>query len=192
MTLTTKKNAEFSRFYKFFARKNNKLITFFLLFFGLIMINFVGCCPYSFTGASTPEHLKSIAIPVADDRSGSGEPGLRELLTSKLNQKFIEDNTLRVTDRTSANSILECVISSVTDLPFVVRPGETETVSLRKLTISVKVTYKDLVKRKIVFEKQFSQFGSYSPGNLTERDAAKEEAINKITEDILLDTVSGW
>ena len=71
-----------------------------LLFVGLIAINFTSCCAYSFTGASVPPHLKTIAIPIADDRSGSGEPGLRESLTQKLIKQFIDDNTLQVSERT--------------------------------------------------------------------------------------------
>ena len=79
--------------------KKNTLLIFTLLnllFVGFIAINFTSCCAYSFTGASVPEHLKTIAIPIADDRSGSGEPGLRESLTQKLIQRFIDDNTLQV------------------------------------------------------------------------------------------------
>ena len=68
-----------------------KLVLLNLLFVVLIAINFTACCAYSFTGASVPEHLKTIAIPIADDRSGSGEPGLREDLTQTLIEKFIND-----------------------------------------------------------------------------------------------------
>jgi hypothetical protein len=95
-----------------------------LLFVVLFAINFTSCCAYSFTGASVPEHLKTIAIPIADDRSGSGEPGLRENLTQKLIQKFIDDNTLQVAERTSANALLECTIISLSDAPAIVSAGE--------------------------------------------------------------------
>jgi hypothetical protein len=40
-----------------------------LLFVTGALINF-GCSTYSFTGASVPAHLKTIAIPIADDKSG--------------------------------------------------------------------------------------------------------------------------
>lgn len=60
-----------------------------LLLVVLTAINFTSCCAYSFTGASVPEHLKTIAIPIADDRSGSGEPNLRENLTQKLIQSLL-------------------------------------------------------------------------------------------------------
>lgn len=38
-----------------------------------ITITLAGCA-YSFTGSSVPNHLKTIAIPFAIDRSGSGKP----------------------------------------------------------------------------------------------------------------------
>ncbi len=161
------------------------------LFIIITLFNLTGCCAYSFTGASVPQHIKSIAIPVAEDRSGSGEPGLREMLTDKLTQKFIDDNTLQVTDKTNANSVLECNITSLTDAPAVVAAGEN--VKRRRITISVQVVYRDLVKRKTVFDKSFSNYGDYpSGGSINERKTAIETAVDKISEDILLDTVSGW
>jgi hypothetical protein len=161
------------------------------LFIMIGLINFSSCCSYSFTGASVPEHLKTISIPVADDRSGAGEPGLRELFTSKLTQKFIDDNTLRVSDRVNANASLDCTISSFSDAPTVVSGGEN--VTIRRITVGVQVIYKDLVKRKTIFEQNFSNYGDYSAsGGLTEKNTAIGVAVDKITEDILLAAVSGW
>lgn len=177
---------------KIFHKKTFFNPAFKILFIMLLIFNFAGCfgC-YSFTGASIPPHLKTIAIPYAEDRSGQGEPGIRELFTDKLTQKFISDNSLQITDRNSADAILECAIVSVSDAPAVVTQGET--VPLRRITVGVRVVYKDLVKRITVFEKSFSNFSDYSPsGGSLERSLSIENAIDKITEDILLDTVSGW
>jgi hypothetical protein len=161
-----------------------------LLFISVSISNF-DCCFYSFTGASVPPHLKTIAIPVADDRSGSGEPGLRELLTDQLTQKFIDDNTLQVTEKTTADAILECTITSLPDAPAVVAAGET--VETRRVTLTVNVIYRDLVQRKIIYNKSFSNYGDYPSAEIvTARRGAIETAVDRITEDILLDTVSGW
>lgn len=161
------------------------------LFITSTLINFVGCCVYSFTGASVPQHLKTIAIPIAEDRSGSGEPGLKELLTEQLIQKFINDNTLQVTEKVNADAELDCVILPLSDAPAIVSAGET--VKTRRVTINVQVTYKDLVKRKNIFDKKFSNYGDYpSGGTISQRRDAIQAAIDNITEDILLDTVSGW
>ncbi|MGE5435962.1 MAG: LptE family protein [Syntrophothermus sp.] len=161
------------------------------LFLFVLVLSLNGCCPYSFTGGSTPEHIKTIAIPVADDRSGSGEPGLRELLTNKLNQKFIDDNTLQVADRTNANSILQTTITSLVNVPAEITAGEN--VQRRRLTITVQAVYKDLIKKKTVFDRSFSNYALYpAGGSIDDRKAAIDEALNNITEDILLNTVSGW
>ena len=156
-----------------------------------ILSSFAGCfgCPYSFSGASVAPHLKTVAIPFAEDRSGSGEPRLRELLTEKLTQKFIDDNNLQISEKSSADALLECIVVSLSDVPAIVSAGEN--VASRRITITVQVTFKDLVQRRTVFEKQFSNYGDYS-GGISERNLGIEEAINKISDDILLDTVSGW
>jgi hypothetical protein len=166
----------------------------FFLFIIFLLYNFTGCGVYSFTGASVPEHIKTISIPIAADRSGSGEPNIREQLTDKLIQKFIDDNTLRVTERANANAVLECTISGFSDAPLIVSTVSSgESVTSRRVTISVLVTYKDIVKKKNIFEKTFSNYGDYPPtGSLNDRTNAIETAVDKISEDILLDTVSGW
>ncbi len=162
----------------------------FLLLIGLFILNLTmqfGCA-YSFTGASVPPHLKTIAIPVIQDRSGFAEPGLRESVTDKLIDKFVRDNSFVITDRTNADAILECTITSMREAPAVVASGET--VSARRITISIQAVYRDLVQRKTIFDKSFSNFGDYA--DITNRSESIETAIDRITDDILLDTVSGW
>lgn len=178
---------------KFNRRKNNRLLK--LLFFTALcaisaVINF-GCGAYSFTGASVPAHLKTIAIPVAEDKSPAAIPGLRESLTDNIIQRFISDNSLQVTERSLADATLECVITSVTDAPAIVSAGEQ--ISSRRLTINVKVIYKDLIQRRTIFENNFSNHGDYVPGQDTnKREDAIAVAIDKLSEDILLAVVSGW
>lgn len=152
-----------------------------------------GCagCPYSFTGASIPPHLRTIAVPLFDDQSGFGEAGLREQFTNTLIDRFIRDNSLEIADKKTADSIIEGVILSVRDEPSVVERGET--VSKRRITIVVKVTYQDMKLRKAVWEKQLSNWGDYELGaGPAQRQEGIGIAIAKLTEDILLETVSGW
>lgn len=162
-----------------------------LLFAYSVIVNFNGCS-YSFTGASVPQHLKTIAVPIVSDRSGSGEFNLGENFTNKLIQKFVDDNTLLVTDKLNSDSILEGTIVSLNDAPVVVTGNEN--ISARRLTITVHTVYKDLVKRQNIFEKNFSDYGDYSTEGdiVAARLGAIDSAIEKITEDILLGVVSNW
>src|SRR5690606_2808751 len=133
----------------------------------------------------------TVAIPIAEDRSGSGEPGLRELFTEKITRFFIDDNSLEVAERANADAIVECSIISLTSAPAVITGGEN--VSRLRMTVSVKAVYRDLVQRKTVFDKNFSNYGDYEAnGSFEDRRAAIETALDRIAEDILLETVSGW
>ena len=158
--------------------------------FSLFLASLPGCA-YSFTGASVPPHLATIAIPLVDDQSGFGEAGLREDFTRELTDLFIKDNSLRVTDRSTADAILSGSIVSVIDAPSMVQQGEQ--VSQRRITMSAKFTFQDMKLRKKVWEKTFSNWGDYQSGSdVSQRQAGVQEAMRKLTEDVLLETVSGW
>lgn len=156
------------------------------------LVVFIYGCSYSFTGASIPSHLKTIAIPISIDRSGSGEAELSENFTNELINKFVQDNSLQIGERSNSDALLECTILSLTDSPQVVSQGED--VTLRRVKITIKVTYKDLVKKKTILDKNFSNYSDYSNSNDVTEDrlTAIETAIDNITEDILLSVVSNW
>ena len=148
-------------------------------------------CTYSFRGGSVPPHLKTVAIPIAEDQSGYGDPALRDQFTTQLVERFTNDNTLQLADRNTADSMVEGVITNVKDAPNVLQGGEQ--VAQRRITVTVRVTFQDLKLRKKVWEKEFSNWGDYpSGGGLTQRNEGVKEAVRKLTEDILNETVAGW
>jgi len=166
------------------------------LFVLSVLINFYGC-NYSFTGASVPSHLKTVAIPIFDDRSGAGIQNLKENITSVLVQKFTEDNTLHVVEKGNANSIIEGTIVSASEAPAQVTQSAStsgESISANRFTIRIKIVFRDLVKKKVILETTFSGFKDYSlTGNVQQsRQAAIDEAVKLVTEDILLGVVSNW
>jgi hypothetical protein len=164
---------------------------FIILFLVVVLISFNGC-NYSFTGASVPAHLKTVAIPMLEDRSGSGIFKLKEDLTTVLTQKFVEDNSLQVADRVNANCIVEGVITSTSDTPMQISGGEK--IKTNRFTINVKVVFRDLINKKVILEKTFSGYKDYSTeGSVTTaRQEAITEAIKLVAEDILLGVVSNW
>jgi len=126
-----------------------------------------------------------------DDQSGFGEAGTRESFTTQLIDLFTNDNSLQVADRGVADAMIEGAIVSITDAPAVVTQGEQ--VTRRRITVSAKFTFQDLKMRKKMWEKSFSNWGDYdSGGGLSQRQTGLQEALKKISEDVLLETVSGW
>lgn len=157
----------------------------------LILAAGLSGCSYSFTGSSVPVHLKTVHIPLFDDRTSSGEPSVREDFTNKLIERFRQDNSLEVTDNSGADCELEGAISSFTDQPVVVTAGES--VQKARITIGVQAVFHDRKLKKTVYDKSFSSWGEYDIGaDPSVRRAAVTTAIEKLTEDILLETVSGW
>jgi hypothetical protein len=149
-----------------------------------------GC--YSFTGASVPQHWKSIAIPLFDDESGFGQPALRETVTNELILKTQRDNTLQIADRATASVELNGRITAVeADQPIAVSEGAQA--SRLQIVVKTSVTLTDKVRQRQVWSKTFTASGTYAPsGGATERDAALNQAVDKLTDDILLETISAW
>ncbi len=150
----------------------------------LLVAGLTGCagCPYSFTGASVPAHIETVAIPMFDDQSGFGDPQLREVLTSQVTQRFESDGNLRIAERGDADSILEGIITRVTDEISVIE-GQADRASVRRVTIAVQITWQDVVKREIVFENTVSNWGEYDTGagGAAQRDEGIAEAVRKLS-----------
>jgi hypothetical protein len=144
-----------------------------------------GCGPYSFSG-STATHLKTVAVPVFEDRTA--EFGIKERLSNTMIEEFTRDNTLKIADRRTADSILLGTLLRVEERAGVY--DQNQTVQRIRVFLTVQMKYEDLKKKKTVWEAQITQFGDYdTPAN---RQAAIDEAIRKIANEALNKTVSGW
>jgi len=165
-------------------KKNTNL--FFLI---IIIVFFYGC--YSFTGASLPAGIKSIAIPLATDNSSYGQADVRQQLTDQLVQKFTRDGSLSVRDRSVADALIDITITSITDLPIGVQTGEILT--NKRVTISVEATYRDQKKQKTFWDKSFQQTADYQISQgLDGQTVALKNAEDKLSNDLLLGVLSNW
>jgi len=164
-----------------------------VVYFSFLLLSIISfSCTYSFKGANPPEGIKTIFIPTIRDESGFGLPTLGEDMTQLIKQKFINDNTLEYAEKTKADGMLDCIIKSVTDEALVVTGGEQ--VSKRKVTINVSVDFTNLKKQKSIWKRDFSNWGEYdsSSGGFSKRDEGVKSAIDKITDDILIEVISNW
>ncbi len=154
------------------------------------MASSLGC--YSFTGAALPPHIKTIAIPIFNDESRSGVPNLRERLTQELTQRVQTQSPLIIEQsRTQAHSIIEAVVTAYSDVPSVIG-GQTERATQNRITIRVSATYRDLVKKKILFKQDFNGVQDYPIGNFQAQQQAIARAITTIADDMLNRILSGW
>ena len=181
----------------------------------IILLFFQGCLFYSVRG-SLPAHINSISL--ASVTNESAEFSVAEILNEELNELMLSENVLDIVLPEQADSRLEVVISSVTDKPYTVTLSSDsgmEEVEEWKLTIKTTITWYDLKRDEILFEKKMSSWGSYTPGvdistdnidndgdNLIDgddsdeigspRESALSISVRRLTEDIVNELTNTW
>jgi len=158
--------------------------------------NLTGCFRYSFSGA-VPSHLKTVAVPLLQNQTA--EYGIAEQITDEVVSRIQRDNTLKIADINNADSILRGVLVRVDDVPYTYSgSGQSQSQNFNvgeyRLTLVVKVEYYDQTKSETIWTREFSEWGTYNhtTGAPEERQQGFDEAISKLADDILNQTVSGW
>ncbi len=150
-------------------------------------------CGYTTSPALLPSHLKSVAVPVFEN--GTTEYTLEQDITTAVVEKFKTDNHLKVVDEKSANCVVHGKVTSYKNAVF----GFSQASASQeyRVTITVHVTFKDLVKNRELWTDDIVRTANYYvqsvPGQTakTELDGRKE-AISKIADEILSRSVEGW
>ena len=180
----------------------------------IIIVLFQGCWFYSIKG-SLPAHIHSISLaPVTNE---STEFAAAVILNEELNELMVSENVLDIVLPEQADSRINIVIKSVTDRPYTVTLSDLgmEEVEEWKLTIKTAVTWHDLIRDEILFEKTMSSWGSYTPGvdistdgldndgdNLIDgddsdesgspRESALDISVRRLTEEIVNEITDTW
>ncbi len=168
--------------------RNNDRRRFALITGGIIFVMLTACNYYSLKG-SLPPHLKTAAVPLFENQTS--EFGIAEKLTDTIINELMRDGSLKIADRSVADVLIEGTITGVSD-----RPGafsQDERVQDINVYVSVNVTVTDQVKQVVLWNERLTQFGAYDPSAGPDgRQQAYEEALEKISKEILNKTVSNW
>ena len=160
------------------------------ILFAFVLVTLQGC--YSFTGSSLPVHLKTIAIPVFEDRSGAGIAQFRGDITGGLSNKIEAQSALRLTPSMArADALLEGTITSFSDAPSQLS-SITERAMTNRVTLVVQVRMVDRVKKIQLFEQSFVGFSDYRTGRAIAQQEAVRSCVGQIIDQIFDKVVSGW
>ncbi len=154
----------------------------------LIALLLLTGCMYSFKG-SLPPDIKSVAIPLFENQTA--EYRINETITDLLTQQFLQEGVLRVADEKTADSVLDGTVTRIDDSPLTYDAAEQ--VKEYKVTIDLKIQWYDKVQDKTLLDRSFSGWGSYdaNQANVTREDGI-QEAISKITDDIINAITANW
>ena len=175
---------------------------------------FQGCWFYSMKG-SLPAHIHSISL--APVKNESSEYAVAVILNEELSELMVNENVLDIVLPEQADSRLDVVITSVTDHPYTITLSNDgmEEVEEWKLTIKSTVTWYDLKRNEILFEKKMISWGSYTPGvdigtdgldndgdgftdgndsdeSGSPRESALDISVRRLTEDIVNEITNTW
>ena len=167
----------------------NKLLTFCLLAFSFLLPT--GCAYYSFTGASIPDNLNTIAIPLVVDNSLNTIPELSDQLTEALVNRFVNQTRLSlVENEEDADALLTVEIQRYNTAPSSIS-GE-EVAATNRVTITVMVVYEDRTEQKELLSRTFSNFEDYDPLDINNETEAALAALQNVADDIFTAATSNW
>ena len=156
----------------------------------------ISCGIYSFTGSSIPVGVETFQVDYFENTAGGKpgstiEPGLDRDFTIALQDLIVNQTSLNLVNE--GGDIIysgEIVEYSVTPMAATAEIKAAQ----NRLTMAVMVSYENQRNEEDNIEKRFSFYYDF-PGNLQVydiRDSALEEIFERITQDILNETLAKW
>lgn len=150
-----------------------------------------GCGIYSFTGASIPDHVGTIAIPLVEDRSLGGVSNMDQVLTDLLIERFVRQTRLALEpDENAADALLTVTIERYQNEPTAVTGDEVA--ALNRVTIAVGVEYLDQVESEERLARSFSDSDVYDATNIGLEEETAARVLERIADDIFTAATSDW
>ena len=151
----------------------------------------VTACYYSTSQGSRAGDIRNIVIPLFDN--ATVETGIQETLTDKVIEQFLNNGEFRIVDLRQADA---AIIGVITDLQLESVAFSQGTLAREvRLWIVVDVRFETVDKKEVIWEeRQLRAYGDYAidTGTDTDREPAIETAMEKMAEEILNQSISGW
>lgn len=154
-------------------------------------LGFMGCGAYSFTGGNVGD-AKTIQVDFFPNQASLVEPQLSPLFTQELQDLFIRQTSLSLVP-SGGDLRFEGEITGYRVNPM--SATSQQTAAQNRLTVTVNVRFFNRLKPEDDFEKQFSFYSDFAAdAQLTGSvlDAALEEILDRLTQDIFNSSVGKW
>lgn len=162
----------------------------YLLLFSLTIL-LVSCKFYSFTGGNVGK-AKTLQVDFFPNRAPLVEPTLSQRFTLQLQDLFLQQTNLTLT-KNNGDLYFSGEITGYRITPM--SASANQTAAQNRLTITVDVKFENKLVEEDNFEKSFSFYFDYGAseqlsGGILE--AAYEEILERITQDIFNASVAKW
>ena len=152
-----------------------------------------GCGVYSFSGATIPARLRTVAVPIAEDRSAGGPPGLDRLLTDALVARFADRSRLSLEpDEGEADAVVRATIERFAEAPAAVTSDD-NLAQLVRVSVAVRVVVEDRVEPGELLARTFTATEDYAPSDGLQGQAdAAAAALEQVARDAFTAATSDW
>ena len=163
-----------------------------LILLSLVVIPLVAACGiYSFTGTSIAPDVKSISIYTIENRAMKVNPSLSNTLTVALQDQYRKLTKLEMVEERGDLEV-SGFITSYEVTPTAVTSQEVA--AQNRLTVTVKIIFKNNKHEEEDFEKSFAAFQDYDSNLSLDSVEAQlvDEIVEILVEDIFNATVANW
>ena len=161
-----------------------------VLFLPLLVITFVGCGVYSFTGATIEG--KSINMHQLENRARNVVPSLASTLTEKIRSRILSQTGLSPVTSDEADYDM---VGSITAYDVSVTGAQSVQVATKnRLTISVQIIFKNRLNEKANFTQTFTRFSDFDATQTLQNveDKLIEDIGTQLSDDIFNKAFVNW
>lgn len=155
----------------------------------VFLIALAGCGVYTFTGHGIGG-VKTIAVEPIQNQTT--EFGLSDDLTDTIISKLLNDRTLSLSQKNSADALLTGSVVSISDSPLSYSSSEVVSEYQVRITVNFALVIPD--QTKPLWEGRIVADGAYpySSGSLENRSTGITTALNRIADDLINKLTSDW
>lgn len=159
---------------------------------GLVATSLAACGVYSFSGASLPETLRTVAIPIAERTTGGGPPTLDALVTEALVVRFVDRSRLTLEDdEAAADAVVRATVQQYSIAPAAVT--DANVAALNRVTLGVRVVMTERGTERPRLDRVFTATEDFAPADgLAGEAAAVEVAVAQVARDAFTAATSDW
>ena len=157
----------------------------------LFLLMQTSCGIYSFSGASIDPNIKTFSVDYFNNQASIVNPTLSQSLTEALKDKFLSRTSLTLID-SNGDMEFSGVITNYNTTPQAITGDQTA--AMNRLTISIRVTYRNAIDEKSNFTKTYSIYQDYD-SSLSLNDVEGtlvDEIVTQLVDDIFNETAVNW
>jgi len=175
------------------GRRQKAVCGFRLMVLYILVVILVSCrISVSFTGGSVNPNAKTVYVATFPNNASLVNPNLSQVFTTALKDRIQNQTPLTIINTKNADYALEGAITGYSITPIALQGNDIA--AMNRLTISVRVSFKNKFEENLNFEQTFSRYADYSSLlNFSSIESGlMQEIADFLTEDIFNKAFVNW